>query len=55
MTQPARNLAGGFAVAIVLAAPFVVPRIGSIDTWKILLALVGLAVARYGERITKRS
>jgi hypothetical protein len=53
MTQPARNLAGGVAVAIVLAAPFIVPRVGRIDTWKILLALAGLALIRYGERTRK--
>jgi hypothetical protein len=51
MTQPSRNLAGGLVVSIVLAAPFVVPRIGGIDTWKILLAIAGLAVIRYGERL----
>lgn len=50
MTQPARNLAGGLAVAFVLAAPFVVPRVGNIETWKILLALAGLALFRYSDR-----
>jgi len=54
MTQPARNLAGGLLVAVVLAAPFVVPRVGSIDTWKILLAIAGLAVFLYGDRLVKR-
>ena len=54
MTQPARNLAGGLAVAVVLATPFVLPRIGSIDTWKILLALGGLAVFRYGDRLGRK-
>jgi hypothetical protein len=53
MTQPVRNLAGGLAVAIVLAAPFVVPRIGGIDTWKILLAMAGLAIFRYGDRLSR--
>ena len=53
MTRPARNLAGGLAVAIVLAAPFIVPRVGTVETWKILLALAGLAVFRYGERARK--
>jgi hypothetical protein len=53
MTQPARNLAGGVAVALVLAAPFIVPRVGRIETWKILLALAGLVVFRYGDRIRK--
>ena len=54
MTQPARNLAGGFAVAIVLAAPFIVPRVGRVETWKILLALAGLVIFRYGERARKQ-
>ena len=52
--RPTRNLVGGLAVAVVLALPFVVPRIAGIDTWKILLALAGLAIFRYGDRITKR-
>ena len=38
----ARNLAGGFAVAVLLAAPFVVPVIFGIDTWKVLLGAAGL-------------
>ena len=46
-----RNLIGGLAVAVVLALPFVVPRVGGIDTWKILLAIAGLAVFRYGDRL----
>jgi hypothetical protein len=54
MTQPARNLAGGLLVAVVLAAPFVVPRVGNIDTWKILLALAGLAIFRYGDRLVRK-
>jgi hypothetical protein len=54
MRQSSRNLIGGLTVAVVLAFPFVVPRIGRIDTWKILLALGGLAIFRYGERIKKR-
>jgi hypothetical protein len=33
------NLAGGLLLAVALAAPFIVPRIGGIDTWKILLAI----------------
>jgi len=49
-----RNLIGGLAVAVVLAAPFVVPRIGVIDTWKILLAIAGLAVFRYGDRLARK-
>ena len=54
MTQSSRNLIGGLVVAVVLAFPFVVPRIGGIDTWKILLAMLGLAVIRYGDRIKKQ-
>jgi len=54
MTQPARNLTGGLAVAVVLATPFVFPRVGSIDTWKILLAIAGVVIIRYGDRVTKR-
>jgi hypothetical protein len=53
MTHSSRNLLGGLAVAVVLALPFVVPRIGGIDTWKILLAILGLAVIRYGDRMTR--
>lgn len=45
-----RNLIGGLVVAVALAFPFVVPRIGRIDTWKILLAIAGLAVFRYGRK-----
>jgi hypothetical protein len=45
------NLVGGVLVAVVLALPFVVPRIGRVDTWKILLAIAGLAVFRYGDRL----
>ncbi len=48
------NLASGLLIAFALAAPFIVPRIGGIDTWKILLAIAGLAVFRYGDRLTNR-
>ena len=44
-------MVGGLVVAVVLALPFVVPRIAGIDTWKILLAIAGLAVFRYGDRL----
>ncbi|HKF65819.1 MAG TPA: hypothetical protein VKB36_04810 [Vicinamibacterales bacterium] len=54
MTQPARNLAGGLVVAVLLATPFVFPHVGRIDTWKILLAIAGLALIRYGDRAVKR-
>jgi hypothetical protein len=39
-----QNLAGGLAVAVVLAAPFVVPTIAGISTWKYLLGAFGLWV-----------
>jgi hypothetical protein len=48
------NLLGGAIVAVVFALPFVVPRIGGIDTWKILLAIAGLAVFRYGDRLARK-
>jgi hypothetical protein len=38
----ARNLTGGFAVALVLAAPFIVPSIDGVATWKILMGVAGL-------------
>jgi hypothetical protein len=40
----ARNLVGGLVVALVLAAPFVVPAVAGISTWKILLGVMGLWV-----------
>ena len=40
----ARNFAGAIAVAILLALPFVVPVIGRIDTWKIVLGIAGLTL-----------
>ena len=48
------NLAGGLLIAMALAAPFVVPSVAGIATWKLLLALLGLAVFRYGDRLTNR-
>jgi hypothetical protein len=47
-------MVGGAVVAVALALPFVVPRIAGIDTWKVLLALLGVAVFRYGDRLTNR-
>jgi hypothetical protein len=47
-------MVGGVVVAVALALPFVVPRIAGIDTWKILLAIAGLAVFRYGDRLGRR-
>jgi hypothetical protein len=37
-----RNLAWGFAVAALLAGPFIVPTIGGIATWKVILGVAGL-------------
>jgi hypothetical protein len=48
------NLAGGLLIAVALAAPFIMPRIGGIDTWKILLAAAGLVVFSYGDRLVRK-
>jgi hypothetical protein len=48
------NLAGGLLLAVALAAPFIVPRIGGIDTWKVLLAIGGLVVFRFGDRLARK-
>ncbi len=37
-----KNLAGGPGVAVLLAAPLVVPAIAGISTWKYLLGAIGL-------------
>jgi hypothetical protein len=39
-----QNLAGGLGVAVLLAAPFVVPAIDGVSTWKYLLGAIGLWV-----------
>ena len=39
-----RHLAGGLVVAMAMAAPFIVPSVGGIDTWKILLGVIGLTL-----------
>jgi hypothetical protein len=39
-----KNLAGGLAVAVLLAAPFVVPTIAGISTWKYVLGAIGLGI-----------
>jgi hypothetical protein len=44
MTHPFRNLLAGFAIAIVMAFVLAVPSIGHVSTWKIVLALLGLAL-----------
>jgi TRAP-type mannitol/chloroaromatic compound transport system permease large subunit len=38
----AGNLLGGFAVAVVLSATFIVPSVGGIATWKIIMGMAGL-------------
>jgi TRAP-type mannitol/chloroaromatic compound transport system permease large subunit len=38
----ARNLAGGLAVALLLATPFIVPSIDGVATWKVLMGIAGL-------------
>jgi hypothetical protein len=38
------NLLGGLVVAILLAAPFVVPSIAGIATWKIIMGAIGLVI-----------
>jgi hypothetical protein len=40
----ARNFAGAIAVALLLAVTVLVPSIGRIDTWKIVLGIAGLIV-----------
>ena len=40
----ARNFAGAIAVAILLAIPFMRPKLGHIDTWKIILGIAGLII-----------
>ncbi len=38
----AKNFAGAVGAAVVLALPFVIPRVARIDTWKIVLGIAGL-------------
>jgi hypothetical protein len=40
----ARNLAAGFAVALLLSAPFIFPFVYGIATWKIILGIIGLRI-----------
>jgi hypothetical protein len=49
-----KNLLGALAVAVAAAALFAIPRIAGIDTWKIVLAIAGLAIFRYGDRLVKK-
>ncbi len=44
MSSPARTLLSGAVVAAIVALVGIVPRIGGIDTWKIVLGLIGLAL-----------
>ena len=44
MRSPARTLLTGATIAVVGALVGIVPRIGGIDTWKIVLGLIGLAL-----------
>jgi len=37
-----RNLGGGFAVALLLALPFIVPHVAGVATWKIEMGVIGL-------------
>jgi hypothetical protein len=38
------NLLGGLAVAVLLSAPFIVPSIDGIATWKIIMGVAGLSL-----------
>ena len=40
----AANFTGALVVAALLALPMIVPTIAHVDTWKIVLALAGLAL-----------
>jgi TRAP-type mannitol/chloroaromatic compound transport system permease large subunit len=40
----AGNLLGGLAVAVLLSAPFIVPSVGGIATWKIIMGVAGLSL-----------
>ena len=42
--RPYRRLLAGAAIAITGAIVAVVPRIGRVDTWKIVLGLLGVAL-----------
>jgi hypothetical protein len=43
-----RNVAGGLAVAVILAAPFIVPAIAGIATWKYVMGALGLGIFVFG-------
>jgi hypothetical protein len=40
----ARNLAAGFAAALLLSAPFIFPVVYGIATWKVILGIAGLGI-----------
>ena len=44
MTPGFRNVLVGTGAAVAIAFPLMVPEIGSIATWKIMLALAGLGL-----------
>lgn len=44
MRAPAKRVIIGVAIAIVGALIGIVPRIGRVDTWKIVLGLLGVAL-----------
>jgi hypothetical protein len=50
MRRPLRNVLTGLAIAIVMAFVLAVPSIGRVSTWKIVLALLGLALFVVGGR-----
>jgi hypothetical protein len=37
----ARNLLGGLIVAVLVSAPFIVPYVGGVATWKIIMGIAG--------------
>jgi hypothetical protein len=54
MASPTRTLVTGAAFAIVAALVAIVPRIGRVDTWKIVLGLLGLALFISAGRDTRK-
>lgn len=48
MTPGSRNLIVGTVAAFAIALPMLVPSIGSIATWKVMLALAGLVLFALG-------
>jgi hypothetical protein len=54
LVSPLRNIALGLGAAIVIAFVLVVPRIGTVATWKVVLAAAGLAVYILAGRDTSK-